>query len=104
MAVVGDIIRGYVKPSLDGLLVLRKRTSRQTSARLERRKGQLRELKGKPEAPGAKAHKICEEKGLTITKRVYKPGVGYEEKAVCPIKEFKSILSETMPEAPKKGA
>ncbi len=30
---LGDVMRAYIKPSLDGAIILRKRTSRQTSGR-----------------------------------------------------------------------
>ena len=96
-ATVGDVWRPYSKPSLDGLMVIRKRNTRQTSARLEERKEDLRALKGRPDAPATAAHRKCVEDGKAVKKKVYVPGVGYQEKDVCPIKEFKSYLREYMP-------
>jgi hypothetical protein len=41
MATLGDTFRVYIKPSLDGQLVIRKKTSNQTSARLKARQAQF---------------------------------------------------------------
>jgi hypothetical protein len=89
---LADIYTVYSKPSLDGRLVIRKKTARQVSARLKARKDEVAKTK-----PAVGAHKACSGAGKTIKKRVYVPGKGYEVKDVCPIKEFKKFLSEAMP-------
>lgn len=90
---LADIFRPYVKPSLDGRLVLRKRTSRQVSERL---KSWQRELIKVEKKPAERAHEKCVQEGKAIPKRVYIPRKGYETKAVCPIQEFRKYLREAM--------
>ncbi len=87
-----DVFKAYVKPSLKGRLVLRKRTSNQTSSRLQARKMKVAEAK-----PAEEAHRRCIADGKAVPKRVYVPGKGYEEREVCPIEVFKSYLREAMP-------
>jgi len=92
MVTLADIYKPYVKPSLQGRLVLRKRTSNQTSARLQERKMKVAQAK-----PATKAHERCVAEGYAVPKRVYVPGRGYEEKQVCPIQIMKRYLREAMP-------
>jgi len=92
VATFGDVYRPYVKPSLDGKLVLRKRTSNQTSARLKDRKEKIPDTE-----PARLAYRACVDDGKAVEKRVYVPGKGYEIKKVCPIKEFKKYLKDAMP-------
>jgi len=87
----GDIFRMYVKPSLGGRIVFRKKNTIQTSARLEARKSEVAQLK-----PGEKAYERCRSEGKTIKKLVYVPGQGQQEKDVCPIQHFRKYLSEVM--------
>ena len=96
MPTLGDTFRVYIKPSLDGELVIRKRTTEQTSARLEARKDKLRAKKGTADVPAKRAHDACVAAGLAVKKRVYVPGKGYEERDVCPIKEMKGFLRKEM--------
>jgi hypothetical protein len=93
---LGDTFRIYVKPSLDGLLVARKKTTRQTSSRVEASKERLRKLKNTANVPSKLAHEELVKLGKCPIKRVYKPGKGYEEKPVCPIKEMRSALRVQM--------
>lgn len=92
MITLGDVFRPYVKPSLQGRLVLRKRNSNQTSARLAERKMKVAEAK-----PAVAAHQRCVQEGHAVPKRVYIPGKGYEEKPVCPINIMRRYLREAMP-------
>jgi len=89
---LADIYTVYAKPSLDGRLVIRKKTARQVSARLKARKEEVAEAK-----PAVDAHEACVKAKKAVTKRVYIPGKGYEEKLVCPIQEFRKFLREAMP-------
>ncbi|MEM2445747.1 MAG: hypothetical protein QW734_03730 [Candidatus Bathyarchaeia archaeon] len=95
MATLGDIIRVYVKPSLDGKLIIRKKGSIQTSARLARRKEAVAEA-GRAGLIAKAAHDELVKEGVCPIKRVYKAGVGYEERPVCPINLMKSALREKM--------
>lgn len=95
MANVSDMKTVYVKPSLKGELVFRSPTSRQKSARLKARQEAV--------AAAAKAGRISKAahdelvtKGKCPTQRVYKTGVGYEEKPVCPISEMRKALRPLM--------
>ena len=85
----GDIWRVYVKPSLDGKIIFRKRNTVQTSARVKASKERIAAAK-----PGHAAKEACEKAKRTVTKRVYVPGKGYQEVAVCPISEFRKFLKE----------
>ena len=96
MATIGDVFRVYVKDSLDGRMIIRKKTTKQTSARLEARKDKLRALRGTGNAPSQRCHDQLVAAGKCPTKRVYEPGVGYTERPVCPIKEMAACLSEVM--------
>ena len=91
---LADVYSAYVKPSLDGRLVIRKRTSRQTSARLEKAKERVKKAK-----PSEKAHARLVREGKCPTKRVYEAGKGYVEKPVCPIDQMRSALREEMEKA-----
>jgi len=93
---LGDTFRIYVKPSLDGLLVVRKKTTRHTSSRVEASKERLRKLKDTGNVPSKVAHEELARQGKCPTKKVYVPGKGYEEKPVCPIKEMRSALRVQM--------
>jgi len=92
MVTLADVFRAYVKPSLKGRLILRKRTSNQTSARLEARKMKVAEAK-----PAVAAHERCVAEGKAVPKRVYVAGQGYKEKPVCPIDVMRRYLREAMP-------
>lgn len=96
VGVLGDMFTAYVKPSLDGEVVLRKPTSNQTSARLKARQDKLADLKNKDTAPAKVAHKACSAAHKTVMKRVYTPGKGYESVEVCPIKEMKGFLKQAL--------
>jgi hypothetical protein len=102
MATAGDVWRVYIKPSLDGELVIRKKTTNQTSARLAARKSKLEALKGTGRTPAEVCHKELDAKKLCPTQKVYVTGVGYKELPVCPIKEMKSCLRKKMTALGKK--
>lgn len=93
---LGDTFRAYVKPSLDGLLVIRKKTTRQTSARVDASKKRVKEAAIAGRAPAKVAHETLAGTGKCPTKRVYVAGKGYTERPVCPIKLMKSELSKAM--------
>jgi hypothetical protein len=95
-ATLGDTFRVYVKPSLEGELVIRKKTSNQSSGRVKARQDKVHKTKNTENAPAKVAHKQCESDKKTRTVKVYVPGEGYKEKAVCPIKEMKSYLKTAM--------
>lgn len=95
-ATLGDTLRAYIKPSLNGEIVLRKRTSNQTSGRLKARQNKVAATKNSASAPARVAHDACKAAGKTRNVRVYEPGKGYTEKPVCPIKEMKSQLRDAM--------
>ncbi len=92
MVTLADVFRAYVKPSLKGRLILRKRTSNQTSARLQARKMKVADAK-----PATTAHERCVAEGKAVPKRVYVAGQGYQEKPVCPIDVMRRYLREAMP-------
>lgn len=96
MPTAADVYRVYIKPSLNGEMIFRKRTSTQTSQRLKAVKLKVEATKGQPSAPAKVAHNACEAINKTVTKRVYVPGTGYQEKKVCPIKEMRSQLKKSM--------
>lgn len=96
MTTAADVWSLYIKPSLDGELVIRKKTSTQTSARLAARKSKLEALKGTGRTPAEVCHTELVAKNVCPTKRVYVAGKGYEERPVCPIKEMKSCLKGKM--------
>ena len=83
--------RPYVKPSLGGLLVIRKRNTIQTSARVAASKARVAEGK-----PAKIAYERCKAEGKTVRKRIYVPGQGYVDKEVCPINVFRKYLREAM--------
>ncbi len=84
----------YIKPSLDGALILRKRTTTQVSARVKASKERVRTAR-----PSVAAHDACVAANKARMVRVYVPGTGYQEKAVCPIKTMKSFLRDSMKRA-----
>jgi hypothetical protein len=96
-AYLGELTKPYVKPSLDSKIILRKPTSRQTSARLAKRKEAVA-IAGRAGKISKAAHEELVASGKCTTKRVYKPGVGYEERPVCPISLMKAVLREKMRE------
>lgn len=81
----------YIKPSLNGLMVIRKRNTMQTSARVKASQDRVRRS---PPARGA--HDALAAAGKCPTKRVYKTGVGYGEQPVCKISDMKSELRTRM--------
>jgi hypothetical protein len=93
MTTLGDIIRPYVKPSLGGRIVLRKRTTNQQSARVAISKQRVAEKK-----PAQRAKELCINEGKTVKKVVYVPGKGKQEVEVCPIDEFRKYLKIAMEE------
>lgn len=95
-AVLGDMFTAYIKPSLDGEVVLRKPTSDQSSGRLKARQDKLASTKGKDSAPAVIAHKACSAAKKTVMKKVYQSGVGYKDVEVCPIKEMKGYLKQAL--------
>ncbi len=94
MPTLGDVFRAYIKPSLDGAIILRKKTSDQTSDRVAKSKERVRTAK-----PSKAAHDACVSAGLARSVRVYEPGVGYKEQKVCPIRTMKSFLRDSMKRA-----
>lgn len=103
MSSLGDVYRVYVKPSLDGLMVVRKKTTRHVSARVAASKERIRKYSETVKPPAREAHEALVAAGKCPTKRVYKPGVGYEERPVCPIKLMKSELRKAMKRAHGAG-
>ena len=96
MPTLGDVFSVYVKPSLEGRLVVRKRTSNQGSARLKARQQKLAALRGTERVPAKVAHNKCVQEGKAVMQRVYEPGVGYKEQNVCPIKYMRGYLKSAM--------
>ena len=74
----GDVYRPYVKPSLEGRLVLRKRNSRQTSQKLKQRQMKVAQAK-----PPVIAKERCRAEGKEVNGR-------------CPINVFRRYLREAM--------
>jgi hypothetical protein len=106
IAKLGDVLRAYIKRSLGGAIVLRKRTTDQTSPRVEASKKALKSLKNKPEVPPKVAHGKCVGAGDSVKKFKYIPGKGYVIEDVCPIEKMKSYLRtemEALHEARKKA-
>ena len=93
-----DVWRVYVKPSLDGRIVFRKKTARQTSARLKRAKDRVAEY-SKGGSPSQRCHNELVNAGKCPRKRVYVPGKGYRTRPVCPIKLMIPCLRRKMKEA-----
>lgn len=91
-ATLGDAIKVYIKPSLKGELVIRKPTSSQKSSRLHARQEAFKAAAEAGRISKA-AHEALVAKGKCPTQRVYKTGVGYEERPVCPIQLMRSALS-----------
>ena len=102
-ATLGDTFRIYVKPSLGGRLVPRKKTTLHTSARVKASKDRLSALKGTPNVPSKVAHDALVSAGKCIPKRVYVAGKGYEERPVCPIKYMRSELRAAMKRVHGRG-
>ena len=106
MPTLGDVFRVYVKPSLDGLMVIRKRNTIQESAAVFASKDAVANAPayiGK--YPAQLAHDELEREGKCREKLVYIPGKGYELKPVCPIKLMKKYLRKYMTELhEKRGA
>jgi len=96
MSSLGDVYRVYVKPSLDGLMVVRKKTTKHVSARVAASKERVRSYAEKVKPPAVEAHEALVAAKKCPIKRVYKPGVGYEERPVCPIKLMKTELRKVM--------
>jgi len=96
MPTLGDVFRCYVKPSLKGLLVIRKKTTIQTSARLEAAKRRVAEHTNLSDYPARLAHEECVKNGWARKVRKYIPGKGYEEVDVCPIEKFRVLLRKYM--------
>lgn len=94
MPTLGDVFRAYIKPSLDGAIILRKKTSDQTSDRVKKSKERVRTAK-----PSVAAHEACVAAGKARSVRVYEPGVGYKEEKVCPIQVMKTYLRDSMKRA-----
>ncbi len=95
---LGDVFRVYVKPSLKGRLIFRKRTSRQKSARLEMRKDAVAKQK-----PAKKAWEACKRAGETEERIVYKKNKGYVRKEVCPMDKFEKYLRAAMKKVPAQS-
>lgn len=91
MATLADTFTAYIKPSLDGRLVLRKRTSNQTSSRVAASQRRVEDAK-----PSVRAHEACVAAGESRKMRMYIPGLGYQERDVCPIKTMKRHLRNAM--------
>jgi hypothetical protein len=100
---LGDVYRIYVKPSLGGLLVTRKKRTRQTSPAVEASKARLRKFKNDVNAPSKKAHKKCIDAGAGVKKLVYVKDIGYVEKPVCPMKNMIGFLRTQMEEVQKEA-
>ena len=94
MPVLGDVFRAYIKPSLDGAIILRKRTTEQVSPRVEKSKERVAKAK-----PSVAAHGACVAAGKARPVRIYEPGVGYKEEKVCPIGIMKGFLRTEMKKA-----
>lgn len=94
MATLGDTFRAYIKPSLGGILVLRKRNSIQTSGRVKKSQERVGARK-----PSKAAHDACVSANKARNVRVYVPGKGYEEQKVCPIQVMKGFLRKEMKSA-----
>jgi hypothetical protein len=96
MATLGDTFRVYIKPSLDGQLVIRKKTTNQTSAAVKARQAKLASLP-KSELPSVACHNELVAAGKCPTKRVYSQELGrMAERAVCPIKLMKVCMRKRM--------
>lgn len=93
-----DVWKIYVKPSLDGRIVFRKRTARHKSARLRAAKDRVAEY-SKAGSPSKRCHDELVSAGKCPVKRVYVPGKGYRNKRVCPIKLMIPCLRRKMKEA-----
>ena len=96
MATLGDEFKLYIKPSLKGELVIRKRNSNQSSLALK--KWQLAVAEAKP---AISAHQNCSQKRKVM---VYKPGQGYVEVERCTIQSFKAALRQQMISLAKSSA
>lgn len=98
MANVSDMKTVYVKPSLKGELVFRRPVANQKSARLKARQEAVKAAAEAGRLSKA-AHDSLVAKGKCPTHRVYKTGVGYEERPVCPISLMRKALSPLMKSA-----
>jgi len=104
MPTLGDVFRVYVKPSLDGLMVVRKRNTIQTSAAVEASKERVANApRIIGDYPARLAHAELEREGKCRPKLVYKAGQGYIEKPVCPAKLMKAKLRKYMSELHARG-
>jgi len=93
MPTLGDVFRVYVKPTLNGLMVIRKRNVNRQSPNVMAIMEQLKAKKGAPDHPAKKAHERCGEYHEVLT---YIPGEGYKIVKRCKAKAFYSALSEAM--------
>jgi hypothetical protein len=94
---ITDLFKVYEKPSLDRL-VIRKRHTKQTSARVEAAKDRLRALRNTPNVPSKVAHANLVRAGKCPEKKVYVPNKGWETRPVCPITEMRNELRARMKE------
>lgn len=94
MATLADTYSVYIKESLDGRLIIRKKTTKHVSPRVEASKERVARAK-----PGAIAERMCIDAGYAVEKKVYKPGEGYITKKVCPMRHFRRFLREAMARA-----
>lgn len=97
-----DIFSVYVKPSLDGELVFRKKTTSQSSPFVEARKEALRSSTGDA-SPARRCHERLVSENKCPAKMVYVEGSGYQLKNVCPIKAMKGCLSQEMTELHRRS-
>jgi CheY-like chemotaxis protein len=104
MPTLGDVFRVYVKPSLDGLMVVRKRNTRQKSAAVAASKARVADApRIIGDYPARIAHENLVRADKCPTQYVYEPGKGYVAKPVCPAKLMKAELRKVMTELHRKG-
>jgi len=93
-ATLADTFSVHVKPSLDGKMVIRKKTASQTSSKLKARQNAFGDAARAGKLSKAVHDKLVSE-GKCPTKKVYSVKDGkYEDKSVCPIKLMASGLKE----------
>jgi len=97
---ITDLFKVYAKPSLDRL-VIRKRHTKHTSARVEAAKDRLRKLRNSDKVPSKVAHANLVKAGKCPEKKVYVQGKGWETRPVCPITEMRKELKDVMKEIHK---
>lgn len=95
-ATVGDVWRIYIKPSMKGAIIARKKTVNRMSARVIERNKQLEALRGTSNHPARLAHNMCinEEPWRNVCVEevyVYKDGTRKIEKR-CKIACFRRLL------------